>query len=103
MTYRYKPVVGRTVEEATLRAIALEGQARWHMLALSPGKSDPIPLPVLKRARKAQTKGEWNYGVASKSGMNSPGPVITKKQVYWCEVVISARNAFGNFLERREV
>ena len=54
-------VVGRSVEDATLRAIALEEQARWNMLALSLGKALPIPVPILKRARVATIKGRWNY------------------------------------------
>ncbi|MBI4525862.1 MAG: class II aldolase/adducin family protein [Deltaproteobacteria bacterium] len=57
-------VVGRSVEEAALRAIALEEQARWNMLALSIGKPIAIPAAILKRARDATVRGRWNYLVS---------------------------------------
>jgi len=57
-------VVGSSVEEATLRAISLEEQAKWNMLALSLGKAIPIPVSLLKKARVAGTKGRWDYLVS---------------------------------------
>jgi L-fuculose-phosphate aldolase len=54
-------VVGNALEEAVLRAVALEEQAEWNLLASGFGTYKSIPAASLQKARDSSTAGPWKY------------------------------------------
>ena len=54
-------VVGNSLEEAVLRAVALEEQAEWNLLASNFGSYTSIPPASLQRARVSSPAGPWKY------------------------------------------